>query len=644
MNEKNLLTNIKNKLISLYTSKTTASYIAIGVTGFIVIAAITIGSIALISAITSEKRNEQHTIIEASAIDTTTEEETTISSTTTETPSENTTTPETTTLETTTEAPTTAEITTQKPTTAPPPPTIAVEDLNIGNDEEEKTAETTKNNRYEDFYEDEIIETTTKKPAETTTKKPVETTTTKKPAETTTTQKPSETTTVSKPIEKPVEETTEKPSETPTAPGFKEDAKVVKGIDVSKWNSQDKKNKIDWNKVKNSGVEYVIIRAGYRGQVDPKLYEDPYFHEHIKGAQDAGLQVGVYFYSQAITEQEALEEASFLLSIIKDYKITYPVCFDWEPVDGSRAKKAKLTKSQASAIARKFLSTMEGYGYDTMLYSYHSAIVDYFNTELVNDYKVWMARYLTAYKDNGVEYAHGDKIPSTTYPFQMWQYTDSGIVPGIEGVVDVNVSFISYTESGELTSNIEIIPPAKTYNINVGESVDYITGLVAYNSVAVNITDSVTIAIKNASGSVVTKEQAFNTPGVYTITYTAKDFTNITKNVNSKLIVKVNPTITLLNDTLTFNRSTTTYDDIITAAFNNIASMTNFEGKPVDTSYVTITGLDAFYNENDETTPDNTNELLLGSYEVTYNLKDEYEFTATAKITITITDDDVNQN
>ena len=557
MNIKNLITNIKTKVVALYTGKTTASYIAIGATTVTGLAAAVVGSVALISVITND--TEQKSTAPTTTFVHTTEEETTLIPTT-ETTIIETTTPEPTTTETTTPETTTPEPTTTVVQTTTPPPTIAVEDLDIGSAEEEATAETTKKVQQE-FYEEETEEPTTVK----------------------------------------TEVSTEPETEPETEAPVQEYACIAKGIDVSKWNSQGKKNPIDWVKVKESGVKFVIIRAGYRGQTTAKIYADPYFEEHIEGALAAGLQVGVYFYSQAITEEEALEEASFLLSVIEGYKLTYPVCFDWEPVSGSRARDAKLSKKEASAVARKFLSTIEGYGYEAMLYSYHSAIKDYFNTELVNDYKVWMARYLNMYKENGREYEVGDTLPEANYPYQMWQYTDTGTVPGIEGWVDMNVSFFSYTGSGVPNSAIVINLPATTYTINKGEKVDYKTGVKAYNTAGMDASSSVTITITDAKGNTVTESNAFNTPGKYTITYTIKDFTGISKSATATLTVRDNPTIILSSNSLSFSRRTTVYATILDAIMRNIKSVKDYEGNNIDPSTVVITGMDAFYNPEAET-------------------------------------------
>lgn len=656
MNFLNTLKSLKKRIVTLYTAGTKASYAAIAVTSVVTITAVAVVSIAIISNVTNADEIPTTSYVETSISEM---EETTTEPTTTEPPTSTTLPPETTTAEEST----TPEETTTPAETTTQPETIAVEDLNIGNIEDASEEFVDKGSLNEFEAEPET-------PAPTTTQTP-----TTKPA---------------------TQPTTEKITEPETNPPVSEYACVVKGIDISKWNSQGKPS-IDWAKVKASGVKFVIIRAGFRGQTSAELYEDPYFKEHIEGALSAGLQVGVYFYSQAITEKEALEEASYLLSLIKDYKITYPVCFDWEPVSGSRAGEAKLTKAQATAVAKKFLSTIEGYGYDAMLYSYHAAIKQYFNMSQLEDYKTWLAYYYSKYKYTGVEYAVGDPLPEESYPYQMWQYSSTGTVPGISGYVDMNVAFFSYSGSGVPNSAIVLNLPATSYTTNLGVSVDFKSGVVAYNTAGLNVSSDVTTTIKDSSGNTVTEKNVFNTAGTYTITYTIKDFTGVSKSATAKLTVRSNPSFTFNENELTFYRKDSTQEDIINAVKNNLVSVKDSEGKSLDLSTVKITGLEGIYSEtsteatenttgettadsssetttnstsdtstgdtstsdtstdststdattdtsssettsSEETTSQVTNGLVLGKYIVTFTVTDDKGATGTATITVNIVD------
>ena len=195
------------------------------------------------------------------------------------------------------------------------------------------------------------------------------------------------------------------------------------GIDVSAF-----QGKIDWEKVKASGIEFAIIRLGYRGYgQEGKLVEDKMAYENLEGALDAGLKVGVYFFSQAITVEEAVEEAEFVLKRIKVYNITMPVVFDWEYIS-EEARTAKMDRRTLTDCYKAFCERITEAGYTPMAYfnSYQSRSLMYL-TEL-EEYPFWLALY-------------SDRM---TYPyrFEMWQYTDSGRVPGIEGNVDINLYFV----------------------------------------------------------------------------------------------------------------------------------------------------------------------------------------------------------
>lgn len=201
----------------------------------------------------------------------------------------------------------------------------------------------------------------------------------------------------------------------------------VKGIDVSKWNGTS----IDWKKVKESGVEFVIIRCGYRGYgSEGKLVEDPNFAANLAGAKAAGLRVGVYFFSQAITEEEAVEEASACLKLIKGTKLDYPVYFDTEFAKTDRTGRAdNLSKADRTDIAVAFCETIRNSGYRAGVYASESFFEHQlnFSTLTKKGYSIWNAHY-------GVS-ASGIRC-------DMWQYTGSGSVPGISGKVDINISYI----------------------------------------------------------------------------------------------------------------------------------------------------------------------------------------------------------
>ncbi len=194
------------------------------------------------------------------------------------------------------------------------------------------------------------------------------------------------------------------------------------GIDVSKWNGN-----IDWTAVKNAGVNYVIIRCGYRGSSQGALIQDSKFEQNIKGANRAGIKVGVYFFSQAIDKNEAVEEASMVLECIKDYNISYPVFLDVEP-SGGRADK--LTKSERTEICKAFCETIKNYGYTAGIYANKTWLETKLDMSQLNGYKVWLAQYASE--------------PTYQGRYDMWQYKDSGKVSGISGDVDLNMSYLGY--------------------------------------------------------------------------------------------------------------------------------------------------------------------------------------------------------
>ncbi|MDE6054402.1 MAG: glycoside hydrolase family 25 protein [Lachnospiraceae bacterium] len=197
---------------------------------------------------------------------------------------------------------------------------------------------------------------------------------------------------------------------------------VKLGIDVSKWNGE-----IDWEIVKAEGVDFAIIRCGYRGSSSGWLIEDPYFYKNLTGAKKAGVKVGLYFFTQAINPVEAVEEASMVVSLLGETEIDYPVYIDIEGAGGN-GRADDLDAAARTAIANAFCRTIRNAGLDAGVYS---SRYWYYNNLLVDEMdslKIWLAEY----RDT----------PLYTGRYDMWQYTSSGSVAGIKGRVDLNVSYL----------------------------------------------------------------------------------------------------------------------------------------------------------------------------------------------------------
>lgn len=198
------------------------------------------------------------------------------------------------------------------------------------------------------------------------------------------------------------------------------------GIDVSY-----AQGNIDWKKVKAAGVDYVMIRVGYRGYTQGGLYLDSDFVKNIEGATAAGLDCGVYFYSQAITVEEAILEADFVLKAIKGYDLTYPIAFDTEYVSDPAARTHGLTDKQRTDFAIAFCERIINNGYYPTIYASKSWLLDEMEFSRINGkFDIWLAEW-------------SDKA-TFPYTYQMWQYSETGKVNGISGYVDLDVSLFDY--------------------------------------------------------------------------------------------------------------------------------------------------------------------------------------------------------
>lgn len=199
------------------------------------------------------------------------------------------------------------------------------------------------------------------------------------------------------------------------------------GIDVSKWNKT-----IDWDKVKDAGVEFAIIRCGYRGASSGALVLDPMYEQNIKGAIEADIPVGVYFFTQAVDEVEAVEEASMVIRLIEDYDVDYPVFLDSESAGGSGRADA-LEADERTKIHKAFLETISAAGYETGIYGSRNWLNDQVDMTELSDYKTWLAEYAD--------------IPAYDGYYHMWQYTSKGTVEGIDTRVDLNLCYMNIDTS-----------------------------------------------------------------------------------------------------------------------------------------------------------------------------------------------------
>ena len=208
------------------------------------------------------------------------------------------------------------------------------------------------------------------------------------------------------------------------------------GIDVS-----SHQREIDWMQVAGTGVEYAMIRVGYRGYETGNLNLDQRFTENVEEALGAGVDVGVYFFSQAVNAEEAGQEAAQVIEWIKDYEITYPVVFNWEPISDSPARTDGVKSETVTQCAKAFCRVVEEAGYIPMVYFNKSQGYSVMNLAELKDYHFWLAEYTD--------------IPKFRYHFEMWQYSYTGTVAGISLPVDLSVCFVTYPEAWEKTKSTE---------------------------------------------------------------------------------------------------------------------------------------------------------------------------------------------
>lgn len=274
---------------------------------------------------------------------------------------------------------------------------------------------------------------------------------------------------------------------------FETDAMSI-GIDVAKYQGT-----IDWSQVAASGVQFAIIRVGYRTQTTGIIYEDPCAKYNLQQAEAAGIKLGAYFFSTAVNEQEAQEEAAWVTNYIAQYKITYPVVYNCEGFKSADSRQYGLDKTTRSNCAAKFLDYVASKGYTPMFYAARNELqddTDWNTTSLSSKYKIWVSQYPDPPFPVTSE-------PSYTGSYDMWQYTNVGAIAGIKKGVDVNVAYFGYSQEAAAkdTTPYEMVEADPEVGITFTEVNDTVTAKSETNLRSVpSSADSSTIVAKLVYG------------------------------------------------------------------------------------------------------------------------------------------------
>lgn len=200
----------------------------------------------------------------------------------------------------------------------------------------------------------------------------------------------------------------------------------VKGIDLSKYNGD-----IDWKKVKDDGVSFAMLRLGSRGYESGLIELDDKFVDYAQNANMNDISIGAYFYSQAISEAEAIEEANYIVGAVGSFNIKYPIAIDIENVNKDTARTNNLTIKERTSFVKLFCDTVKGYGFKPIIYASRDMLIAGLDLSELSDYEIWLADYV---------------VPTDfPYDFKMWQYSNKGKVDGINGDVDLDIRFVNNT-------------------------------------------------------------------------------------------------------------------------------------------------------------------------------------------------------
>lgn len=245
---------------------------------------------------------------------------------------------------------------------------------------------------------------------------------------------------------------------------YKENGSItsIAGVDVSEYQGD-----IDWEKVKAAGIDFAIIRVGFRTYGGGEIQLDTKYVQNIEGALSAGIKVGAYFFSQAVSTEEAVAEADAIIDALEPYDISYPVVFDWEMIYGENARTDTVGVETLADCCIAFCERVRSAGYKPMIYSNKNTSLMKLDLPRIKDYDFWLAEYNTE--------------PTYYYDFDIWQYASDGYIPGISGEVDMNISFRDFSKA-------ETDKPAETATTATTTSAETTSGSKSTTTKAMTVT------------------------------------------------------------------------------------------------------------------------------------------------------------
>lgn len=258
-----------------------------------------------------------------------------------------------------------------------------------------------------------------------------------------------------------------------------EDYQLINGIDVSWWQAKNKTTTLlNWEEIHNAGIDFAFVRVGSRDSSSGSIYEDTAADSHIQAALENDINIGLYIFSQALTEKEAREEANFVLNQIDkyDWDVTLPIVIDREKGSYNRLTAGKLSKTKETAVCQAFADTIVEAGYQASVYASYSWIKSYINTDDLTDCGIWIARYnntTTSNTKSGTAYAD---VP---YDYDFWQYSSTSRVDGYSGNLDTN---FWYKDTSIKTTGLKATAESATGPVTLswGKAADDVTGYRVY--------------------------------------------------------------------------------------------------------------------------------------------------------------------